>query len=143
MITAGTAWDFDPPTAADNCGSVTLSVLSTGTNTANQLPGLDAVLVTRTWSAIDAAGKITGKTEFGIDGGAVSLTNLNGSFSKTLDTVSTFDPDLLGTQETVGFQRDFIAEKLPQYEVLGVGRNDGRESGAARPPTENGGRVWT
>lgn len=35
------------------------------------------------------------ETEFGIDGGAVSLTNLNGSFSKTLDTVSTFDPDLL------------------------------------------------
>jgi murein DD-endopeptidase MepM/ murein hydrolase activator NlpD len=35
------------------------------------------------------------ETEFGIEGGAVSLTNLNGSFSKTLDTVSTFDPDLL------------------------------------------------
>lgn len=35
------------------------------------------------------------ETEFGIDAGAVSLTNLNGSFSKTLDTVSTFDPDSL------------------------------------------------
>jgi len=35
------------------------------------------------------------ETEFGIDGGAVSLTNLNGSYSQTLDTVSTFDPDLL------------------------------------------------
>jgi murein DD-endopeptidase MepM/ murein hydrolase activator NlpD len=35
------------------------------------------------------------ETEFGIDGGAVSLTNLNGSFSETLDTVSTFDPELL------------------------------------------------
>jgi murein DD-endopeptidase MepM/ murein hydrolase activator NlpD len=35
------------------------------------------------------------ETEFGVDGGAVSLTNLNGSFSKTLDTVSTFDPDTL------------------------------------------------
>lgn len=35
------------------------------------------------------------ETEFGIDGGAVSLTNLNGSFSETLPTLSTFDPDLL------------------------------------------------
>ena len=35
------------------------------------------------------------ETEFGIDGGAVSLTNLNGSYSETLDTVSTFDPELL------------------------------------------------
>jgi murein DD-endopeptidase MepM/ murein hydrolase activator NlpD len=35
------------------------------------------------------------ETEFGIAGGAVSLTNLNGSYSQTLDTVSTFDPDLL------------------------------------------------
>jgi murein DD-endopeptidase MepM/ murein hydrolase activator NlpD len=35
------------------------------------------------------------ETEFGIDSGEVSLTNLNGSFSKTLHTVSTFDPELL------------------------------------------------
>ncbi len=35
------------------------------------------------------------ETEFGIDGGAVSLTNLNGSFSETMPTLSTFDPDLL------------------------------------------------
>ncbi len=31
-------------------------------------------------------------TEFGIDGGAVSLTNLNGSYSKTLNTTSDVDP---------------------------------------------------
>ena len=34
-------------------------------------------------------------TEFGIDGGAVSLTNLNGSYSQTLATVSTFNPGTL------------------------------------------------
>jgi len=34
------------------------------------------------------------ETEFGIDGGAVSLTNLNGSYSKTLNTTSAIDPDL-------------------------------------------------
>lgn len=35
------------------------------------------------------------ETEFGIDGGAVSLTNLNGSYSETLNTTSDVDPDLL------------------------------------------------
>ena len=33
------------------------------------------------------------ETEFGIDGGAVSLTNLNGSYSQTQDTTSAIDPD--------------------------------------------------
>lgn len=44
-------------------------------------------------------------------------------------TIKAFDPDLLGTQETLGFQRDYLAAKLPGYEVLGVGRDDGRERG--------------
>src|SRR5215207_8137945 len=35
------------------------------------------------------------ETEFGIDGGAVSLTNLNGSYSQTQDTSSAVDPDTL------------------------------------------------
>ncbi|MEX2119685.1 MAG: endonuclease/exonuclease/phosphatase family protein [Pirellulales bacterium] len=46
-----------------------------------------------------------------------------------VDTISRFDPDLLGTQETLGFQRDYLARQLPQYEVLGVGRDDGRDAG--------------
>lgn len=44
-------------------------------------------------------------------------------------TIRAFDPDLLGTQETLGFQRDYLAEKLQGYDFLGVGRNDGREDG--------------
>ena len=35
------------------------------------------------------------ETEFGIDGGAVSLTNLNGSYSQTQTTTSAIDPDLV------------------------------------------------
>jgi murein DD-endopeptidase MepM/ murein hydrolase activator NlpD len=35
------------------------------------------------------------ETEFGIDGGAVSLTNLNGSYSQTQNTTSAIDPDLV------------------------------------------------
>ena len=44
-------------------------------------------------------------------------------------TIKAFDPDLLGTQETLGFQRDYLAEQLPGYDVLGVGRDDGKEKG--------------
>ena len=46
-----------------------------------------------------------------------------------IDTIRQFDPDLLGTQETLGFQRDYLAKALPTYEVLGVGRDDGAEKG--------------
>jgi len=35
------------------------------------------------------------ETEFGIEGGAISLTNLNGSYSETQNTSSAIDPDLL------------------------------------------------
>lgn len=35
------------------------------------------------------------ETELGIDGGAVSLTNLNGSYSETQNTTSAIDPDTL------------------------------------------------
>lgn len=44
-------------------------------------------------------------------------------------TIKAWDPDLLGTQETLGFQRDYLAAELPRYDVLGVGREDGRERG--------------
>ena len=45
------------------------------------------------------------------------------------ETIQRWKPDLLGTQETLGFQRDYLAKKLPEYEVLGVGRTDGKEQG--------------
>lgn len=46
-----------------------------------------------------------------------------------VETILAFRPDLLGTQETLAFQRDFLAEKLPDYGCLGVGREDGKEQG--------------
>jgi endonuclease/exonuclease/phosphatase family metal-dependent hydrolase len=46
-----------------------------------------------------------------------------------VETILAFQPDLLGTQETLAFQRDFLAEKLTDYRVLGVGREDGKEQG--------------
>ncbi len=46
-----------------------------------------------------------------------------------VQTIEAFAPDLLGTQETLGFQRDFIAAALAGYDHHGVGRTDGKEDG--------------
>jgi endonuclease/exonuclease/phosphatase family metal-dependent hydrolase len=67
-----------------------------------------------------------------------------------VDTVKAFGPDLLGTQETLGFQHDFLAKKLDGYGVLGVGRDDGKEKGEmmavywreARFEKIEGGHFW-
>ena len=50
------------------------------------------------------------ETEFGIDGGAVSLTNLNGSYSQTQNTTSAIDPDLVEPIRTC-FSEDVPAGK--------------------------------
>jgi LysM repeat protein len=59
------------------------------------------------------------ETEFGIDGGAVSLTNLNGSYSETLNTTAALDPD---TAEPV--RACFLEVPQGQYNV-GVAVPDG------------------
>ncbi|MCE3015501.1 MAG: endonuclease/exonuclease/phosphatase family protein [Pirellula sp.] len=46
-----------------------------------------------------------------------------------VETINEFDPDLLGTQETLAFQRDYIQEKLSKYQSFGVGRDDGKDNG--------------
>ncbi|MBL8849690.1 MAG: endonuclease/exonuclease/phosphatase family protein [Planctomycetaceae bacterium] len=46
-----------------------------------------------------------------------------------VETIHAFDPDLLGTQETLAFQRDYLAEQLPEYTAFGAGRDDGKEQG--------------
>ena len=46
-----------------------------------------------------------------------------------LQTIQNFHPDLLGTQETLKFQKDYLAEHLPDYESFGAGRDDGQDKG--------------
>jgi endonuclease/exonuclease/phosphatase family metal-dependent hydrolase len=46
-----------------------------------------------------------------------------------VETIRKFEPDLLGTQETLGFQRDYLAEQMQGYKAIGVGRDDGKEQG--------------
>jgi endonuclease/exonuclease/phosphatase family metal-dependent hydrolase len=46
-----------------------------------------------------------------------------------VETIRRFDPDLLGTQETLAFQADFLSAQLPGYTRVGVGRDDGKDKG--------------
>jgi endonuclease/exonuclease/phosphatase family metal-dependent hydrolase len=46
-----------------------------------------------------------------------------------VETIRAFAPDLLGTQETLAAQRDYLAQQLDDYDYLGVGRDDGKEAG--------------
>lgn len=67
-----------------------------------------------------------------------------------VETIRAFDPDLLGTQETLDFQRDYLAKSLPTYEAFGVGREDGAAGGEmmavfyrrARFEKTDGGHFW-
>jgi endonuclease/exonuclease/phosphatase family metal-dependent hydrolase len=45
------------------------------------------------------------------------------------DTIRAYDPDLLGTQETLVSQRDYLAAQFPTYGVFAAGRDDGKEKG--------------
>lgn len=46
-----------------------------------------------------------------------------------IETIKTFDPDLLGTQETQPIQKDELVKKLTGHQVFAAGRDDGKESG--------------
>jgi endonuclease/exonuclease/phosphatase family metal-dependent hydrolase len=50
-----------------------------------------------------------------------------------LETIQAFDPDLLGLQEVLKFQAEFLLEGLPGYAFHGVGREDGQEKGEFVP----------
>jgi endonuclease/exonuclease/phosphatase family metal-dependent hydrolase len=46
-----------------------------------------------------------------------------------VETIRQFDPDLLGTQETLQFQADFLSAQFPGYTRVGIGRDDGHVKG--------------
>jgi endonuclease/exonuclease/phosphatase family metal-dependent hydrolase len=64
--------------------------------------------------------------------------------------VRAYRPDLLGTQETLAFQREFLTKELTGYGAWGAGRDDGKENGEmaalfwreARFEKVGGGHFW-
>jgi endonuclease/exonuclease/phosphatase family metal-dependent hydrolase len=46
-----------------------------------------------------------------------------------IETIKTFNPDLMGNQEALKFQTEFLKAGLPKYGFHGVGRDDGNEGG--------------
>jgi len=46
-----------------------------------------------------------------------------------VETIRSSAPDILGTQECLAGQAEFLREALPDYEFVGVGREDGRLGG--------------
>jgi endonuclease/exonuclease/phosphatase family metal-dependent hydrolase len=46
-----------------------------------------------------------------------------------LETIKNFSPDLLGTQETLPVQAEYLKDKLSGYTLIGVGRDDGKLRG--------------
>ncbi|MEX2213271.1 MAG: endonuclease/exonuclease/phosphatase family protein [Phycisphaeraceae bacterium] len=46
-----------------------------------------------------------------------------------IEVIKAYDPDLLGTQETLAFQREYIEKNTEGYEGFGVGRDDGKDKG--------------
>ncbi|MCA9240985.1 MAG: endonuclease/exonuclease/phosphatase family protein [Planctomycetales bacterium] len=65
-------------------------------------------------------------------------------------TIHRFDPDVLGVQEALAFQLDYLKSELPGYRVVGVGRDDGKRAGEhaalllreSRFELESSGTVW-
>lgn len=46
-----------------------------------------------------------------------------------METIEDFDPELLGTQETLASQRDYLSERMPDFDCVAAGRDDGVEKG--------------
>lgn len=50
-----------------------------------------------------------------------------------VDVIKKHDPDVMGLQEVLAFQRDELLAALPGYDCVGVGRDDGKEKGEFAP----------
>ena len=48
---------------------------------------------------------------------------------KVFDLISKYDPDILGVQEAIHHQLMDLVKNLPQYDYVGVGRDDGKTKG--------------
>jgi len=105
-----------------------------------------------TLPASEGAGKAIRVMSFNIRYGTANDGENHWSKRKEflVETIAAFNPDLLGTQETLADQKDFIASKMTDYESFGVGRDDGKTGGemaalfyrASRFEKIDGGHFW-
>ena len=49
-----------------------------------------------------------------------------------LDLIRKYDPDIIGTQEGLKEQVDYLMDKLPEYIVVGEGRQGGDDAGCTK-----------
>ena len=52
---------------------------------------------------------------------------------RAANAIKFYDPDVFGTQETLHNHLEDLKSRLPQYAVIGVGREDGKEAGEYSP----------
>lgn len=50
-----------------------------------------------------------------------------------IETIRAYNPDLLGTQEVLADQADFLQQHFPGYRFVGTGRDDGKRKGEYSP----------
>ena len=68
-----------------------------------------------------------------------SLNNWNYRKDRVANAIRFYDADIVGTQEVLHNQMEDLRQRLPGYESIGVGREDGKEVGEysalrTRPP---------
>src|SRR5439155_24538337 len=101
-VECASTWTFDAPTATDTCGTATIAILGTVTNTTGKCCGtFDA---TRTWRATDACGNtaVCSQTVTVADHTPPTLT-LNGAGEMTVECHSKFtDPGAKATDACAG-----------------------------------------
>src|SRR6478752_2708445 len=49
--------------------------------------------------------------------------------TKVFDLIKKYDPDIFGVQEALPNQMEDLAQNLPTYTYIGVGRDDGKNKG--------------
>ncbi|HIZ33962.1 MAG TPA: endonuclease/exonuclease/phosphatase family protein [Candidatus Bacteroides merdigallinarum] len=58
-----------------------------------------------------------------------SLNNWNDRKDRVANAIRFYDADIVGTQEVLHNQMEDLRQRLPGYESIGVGREDGKEAG--------------
>lgn len=62
-----------------------------------------------------------------------TVNNWNDRKGKMVELLNYYEPSIIGMQEVLFNQLEYIDEALPNYEYIGVGRDDGKQKGEFSP----------